>query len=210
MPTNTAPSTEPRGEALAKRLTGPFADVAAYCATQKVDDDHICRAVDGTYTPVIGTVEPPLLELATIFVTDQAPTSGCVILLRTARGWFATPRSEDACFEPSYIELKQVNVGSDAAVTTIQLDVNWHTKPSRTGEGDGSADYTLTVFCGMAGDTPACSPMFATKCEASAPVTGCTEAGYEISWKITGTSVTFETTAKPANPNVPVGTQRLF
>ena len=94
-------------------------------------------------------------------------------------------------------------------VVTVHIDVNWHTKGPTRGNGDASADYTLTAFCGMAVQ-PVCTAIFTSKCEATAPASDCSTRGYEATWKLDGKTLTLESKPRSADANVPHDTHRLF
>lgn len=204
-PTPPTRPPEPIGPTLGKPLAGPFPTLDAYCAKQPADT---CQIVDDDQLFADAkSLQAPLLQLGVVYVVQQQdPTRGCAIALRTPAGWFVAPSGNDACREPSYIELEAVHAETTDQVLTASLDVQWHTN-TRGRDGDAEANYTITTFCSIA-DHPACTPSFTSKCETQAPASDCSDRGYEATWKLNGTTLTLTSPSK--DPSVPNGTHILF
>lgn len=190
----------PTSTGFARPLRGPFATLDAYCATRPKADDLICEAAEATPT---GALPAGLLQAAAVYESkdDAHHDLGCAVALRTSAGWFVGPPSADTCREPSYIELEGVDVDTDEAIAAISFRVTWHTK-----DFDDEAKYKLTTLC-TAG--PACTPVFPSQCEAHAPVIGCGDKAFELTWTLDGHSATFKPDRAIDNDTVPTGKQAL-
>ncbi len=212
----TTPATPPASPAspvspaatssvLGKPLAGPFATLAAYCEDKPQDT---CQIWDTAKENVkAGLAGSGMTEVNIIYSARQPGDSfRCAIALRTAAGWFVTSPSKETCREPSYIEVRGVRVAVDDTVLTVEIDVNWHTKPPYNGQGDAYANYTITSFCNA--DPLVCVPPFTSKCDATAPASDCSDEGYEATWTIDGPTLKLSSSSK--NAAVPNGTHRLF
>lgn len=79
----------------------------------------------------------------------------------------------------------------------------WHTK-----DGDAEAKHKLTALC--AAGAPACTPVFLSQCDAHAPVSGCADHSFALTWSLDGHRATFQADRAIDNDAVPTGTQALI
>lgn len=197
--------TAPASSDFARPLRGPFATLDAYCASRPKTDDHACDAADTTAT---GALPAGLLQAAAVYESNDGLNHevGCAVALRTSAGWFVGPPSAETCREPSYIELEAIDVDTEGEIAAITFGISWHTK-----NGDDEAKYKVTALCAAGHDgAPACSPTFLSQCDARAPVSGCTDKSFALTWTIDGGSATFKPTRKIDNETVPTGKQALL
>ena len=196
-----AEGTQPQG--LAKRLSGPYPTVAAYCATRSPGGEQgECRQAMARTDSVPRGVS----TVAVLYVSEGSSSDvRCAIAMQTKAGWYVSAPSQDTCHEPGYIELNGLEIEATDPVFVIQLPVSWHTK-----NHDASADFRLATFCGMPDGVPACAALFVSTCETQAPASDCFDRGYKATWTIEGTTLTLETKPRSLNTLVPQGVHRLF
>jgi hypothetical protein len=189
----------------AKPLRGPFATLDAYCETRPKNDGRSCDAADIAAT---GKLPTGLLQMAAVYENNDGPNHdiGCAVALRTSAGWFVGPSSAETCREPSYIELEAIDIDTDDAIAAITFGINSHTK-----NGEDEAKYKLTAVCGASrGGIPACTPVFPSQCDVHAPVSGCGDHDFELTWTFEGDRVTFTRSRSIDNDAIPTGEQTIL
>jgi hypothetical protein len=185
-------------------LQGPFASPEAYCASlaPMTCYDQPTPTADGDAAP-FDDVRAFILSSA----DPDDSVHSCAVGIQRGDQWWMTAPSEDACYEPGYIDLEGVQVSREGdGVIAVSLAVHWETNTH-----DEASDTTETVLCGARGDAFGCTPMFVSACTDQGIGGDCIEHGYDLAWTVAGGVVTVKGDASRGDHvKAIVGPHRLF